>query len=72
MLFAAPNLPIPDDLSSSEVTSATYAPDAGLEAAPIAEFTILAANKIINKEKPVTVPINPREAEYRNKIFDRT
>ena len=49
MLFAAPNFPIPEDLSSSVVTSATYAPEAGLEAAPIAEFTILDINKIISK-----------------------
>ena len=59
-LFAAPNFPIPEDLSSSEVTSATYAPDAGLDAAPIAELIILEINKIINKENPVKSPTKPR------------
>ena len=63
ILLAAPNLPIPEDLSSAEVTSATYAPEAGLEAAPIAELITLESNKINNKENPVTVPINPKEAE---------
>ena len=63
MLFAAPNFPIPEDLSSSEVTSATYAPEAGLDAAPIAEFMIREINNIINNEKPVTAPTSPSDAE---------
>ena len=42
MLLAAPNCPIPADLFSSVVTSATVAPVAGLIPAPKAELITLA------------------------------
>ena len=53
MLLAAPNCPIPADLFSSVVTSATVAPVAGLIPAPSAELITRA--KSIKKIRAVKV-----------------